>query len=810
MSSNFDFLRNFDNDLHYLACIIEDEIFTSPSAVLTDATTFLEIIIYDIFKKNELEMDNLVYFKDKILFLSETGFLSPELKKNMLKAYSIRNKMHSYNGDAKNHIHLNQIRAVHIHKLLFNVSWLYYDENSPDQFKVQKPSYIHPNRLKDNALIESEIANGKCIICESKTKSEDEIFCRECKYKIEKSDNLKTLRKHFGFKEGFKRNELIEMGFEKGYIGPFLQGLKNDDLINTVGKLNFIDKENTDRFIDEAESMINIEKLLSDFKLKNIGLKDIFNHEFYHKGKNGQYPYVGFYHLFREIFYSDFISRISSDEQISEVLKQSCLTSDEMNEWYFNIFGEEHDIFNEKLIDEIFYYKRRDIEADFEISEDILNEIKKSSRYHEKEDEYLFSLFLTKTVNEKVTKKEALNMAGLTQNDLNGLLEKYPNFKEKFEKSYTQRKMKKFIKHYDYYNYDYSLKKTGLTQNEIEKWLDNAKTGNELYLTFKNEYQQLTVQKYVHYRKTGDSKNKALKKVKCDSETVNHILDEFDNDLEVYLVEKSVELLKLGKTKDQILHELDVTSKWFNTSFDKGMNDDEIYIELYQEYSSNTLPAQIKEFLELIKNKPLKNVLKELDIDENVLNNWYELGKNSINPYEAFYEEFLEYKKEIYVKTMIKTNSSQKAMKKSYLRKEELEEFEEELNEKISTLTMEIVMNELKKGNTTKKACNKASIKLTTLYGWLKQALNGDGYYAEFMDVYKEEYLIPIQHAYAEGIKQGVAEKEIIRTMKRNNFLVSEDVKQLKQLNLFPKPEDKIIELDDELKLEKLNNLQSD
>lgn len=46
--------------------------------------------------------------------------------------------------------------------------------------------------------------------------------------------------------------------------------------------------------------------------------------------------------------------------------------------------------------------------------------------------------------------------------------------------------------------------------------------------------------------------------------------------------------------------------------------------------------------------------------------------------------------------------------------------------------------------------------------------------------------------------------------MKRNNFLVSEDVKQLKQLNLFPKPEDKIIELDDELKLEKLNNLQSD
>ena len=121
MSSNFDYLRNFDNDLHYLACIIEDEIYTSPSAVLTDATTFLEIIVYEIFKKNELEMNDLVYFKDKIIFLSQAGFLTPELKKHMLKAYSIRNKMHSYNGDAKNHIHLNQVRAVHLHKLLFNV-----------------------------------------------------------------------------------------------------------------------------------------------------------------------------------------------------------------------------------------------------------------------------------------------------------------------------------------------------------------------------------------------------------------------------------------------------------------------------------------------------------------------------------------------------------------------------------------------------------------------------------------------------------------------------------------------------------------
>ena len=74
MSANFDFLRNFNNDLHYLACIIEDEIYESPSAVLTDATTFLEIIIYEIFKKYDLSTESLPYFKDKVIALSNGGY----------------------------------------------------------------------------------------------------------------------------------------------------------------------------------------------------------------------------------------------------------------------------------------------------------------------------------------------------------------------------------------------------------------------------------------------------------------------------------------------------------------------------------------------------------------------------------------------------------------------------------------------------------------------------------------------------------------------------------------------------------------
>ena len=802
MSSNFDFLRNFDNDLHYLACIIEDEIYDSPSAVLSDATTFLEIIIYNIIKKNELEIKDLIYFKDKIMFLSEAGYLTQELKKNMLKAYSIRNKMHSYNGDAKNHIHLNQMRAVHIHKLLFNISWLYYIENSSNRFKQSPPSYIHPSRLKDDLLIKSDISNGKCIICESETKSEDEIFCRECKYKIEKSDNLKTLRKHFGFKEGFKRNNLIEMGFEKGYIGPFIQELKNDDLINTVGKQNFIDKEKSKEYIEQAEAMMNVEKILSDFKLKNIELTEIKNHEFYLKGKNNEYPYVGFYHLFNQLLYSTFISQIKTATKIETILNNSYLTLDELNEWYFENNTSEHIIFNEKLIEEIIYYKKRNMEYDFKISDEILNAIKENELYCEKEDEIIFSSFLKNTTHEKITKKEALDAVGLTNEDLEKLLEKYPKFEKKYEKKYTQHKMEKFIKHFDYYDYSKSLKKNGLTQEEIENWLNKAKKSqNEIYLNFLNEFKKTTLKKYIEYRKKGYSENKSLKMIHTDSQTIKQLLNEYNNDLDSFLVCKTIELLKLSKTKNEIINELDLNPNWFNTSIEKGMKGDEEYVELYEEYCKNIIPNQIKTFLEMIKNKPLKNVLKQINMTEKELNNWYEQGKNSIEPYKSFYDEFLEYKKETYVKSMIKTDSKQKALKKSYFTKEELNEFEDELNKKISEKKLEIVINELEKGNTTKKASKKASIKVSTIYDWVNKALNGNEYYKDFYEVFENKYLIPIKKGYALGIKSGVCEKDIIRTLKRNEFMINEDVKYLKQLNLFPTPEDAVMQFDEEIEI---------
>lgn len=812
MSENFDFLRNFNNNLHYLACIIEDEIYDSPSAVLTDATTFLEIIVYELFKKYNLTIESVQHFQDKVDALYGAGIISSDLMKNLKKAYLIRNKMHSYNGDAKNHIMLNKNRAVHIHKLLFNAAWLYYEENSENQFKEAKPSYINPRNFKNQIYTENEIDEGKCIICEKDTK-DGETFCSECKYKIEKSDNLKTIRKHFGYEKGFKRGHLIDMGFEKGYVGSFLQELKNDELIYAVGTLNRIDKENALHYIKEADDMIAIEKLLSDFKLRNIDLRQILNHEFYTLGKNKQYPFVGLYHLISEIYYSDFINKLNSDMTIEELLKQSNYN---LNEWYFNEQTQksvEFSIFNEKLLDEIFAYKKKDCDMDkikekINITDGIIDYIKSNTAeigqlYHQKEDDYIFSLFMRKVSQEKVTKEDALKSVNITQKDLDELLIKHPAFQEKYTKNYTLSRMKRFLKSFDYYSYHFALKKVGLVKDEINDWLKKGEKmqryEDNIFYIFYRDFNDISIRKYIGYRKDRNTRHKAAKKINSKKSTIENLINEnkdYKKEINEILSEYAAEEFNNGKSKNEVIKILDLKPEWLDNALS---SDDETFLNLKKAYSENAIPNQITEFLSLIKNNTLKSTLKTMNLTENEINSWYKKGKSGDETYKSFYDEYFDYKKEIYIKTLRKTNSQKKALNKSGFTQMEIKEYESEFKKEILEKSLKSVIEELKKGQTTKKACKKASIKIDELYSWLEKGLEGDEKYEEFVKVYKKEYLIPIQKGYEEGIKQNASEKEILKTLKRNDFLVNEDYKHLKRLKLYPKPEDVTIKFDDEI-----------
>ena len=198
----------------------------------------------------------------------------------------------------------------------------------------------------------------------------------------------------------------------------------------------------------------------------------------------------------------------------------------------------------------------------------------------------------------------------------------------------------------------------------------------------------------------------------------------------------------------------------------------------------------------------MKNALNELNISENELNDWYEKGKNGDETYKKFYKDFFEYKKDRYIKTLIKTDSKQKALKKSYFTAKEFSEHESAIEKEIFDKSLKTVMDELEKGSTTKDACKKTTFKIKDIYDCLEKGIAGDEDFKDFTDLYMEEYLKIIKKAYAIGIKEGIPEKFIIKTMKKSGFLVNDDVKHLKRLDLFPKPEDVVLEMDEDFEID--------
>ena len=145
----------------------------------------------------------------------------------------------------------------------------------------------------------------------------------------------------------------------------------------------------------------------------------------------------------------------------------------------------EFSIFNEKLIDEIFKYKRKrlgieEIKTKLNITDLILNTIINDKAeigklYRQKEDECVFSLFIKEIAKDKITKKDALKNVNLSEKRLDELLMNNPEFQKRYEKSYTVSRMNRFIKFFDYYNYKSSYKKVGLTVDEINDWLKKGR-----------------------------------------------------------------------------------------------------------------------------------------------------------------------------------------------------------------------------------------------------------------------------------------------------------------------------------------------
>ncbi len=654
MSSNFKFLKNFNRNLYILADTIEKEIYTAPSAVLADGTTFLENLIFDIFKRVNHELDLRIPFADKVEFLAKSNYISINLKKNLLRSYRIRNSMHSINDNVEDHLKLNKLRAVNMHKYLFISAWLYYDEFCDDIFKSSKPSYIHPDKINKGIFNENNIEIKNCIACGTPLGSKNSLFCPHCKEKLHKSDELKSLRKSIGSKTPFKKDRLIELGYSKELRNQLLIELRNEGYVKIVGRLNYFNNEKINELIKETDQYRKVENTLYNLNSRNLSLEEVRNSECYELGKKGIAPFVEIYKIISKLCITTFLRNFFLKESFDNLK----FDIDIVYQWYNQektSFSLDFKKFNQILINNFLKLKRagrdnEEIKKELFINEDIWNYWKTSDNelfvdFFENIKEIKYEIFL-KELRKGNIREDALKIAEITEEDLSDKLANDDSFNKKFNEQYVEKRSNKFIHYLNQESIETSAVKSKLSIEEVNQWVEKGrKTREEPFKSFCLKYTKALMDKYLRLLRKTDIENafvnSQIKRDDLDSwirkgqrqyDDSNDMFITFYSKLTKILLNKYVEARKNGKRKKEAAKEIGKTVESVKNLLDNKMNE-----ECRQKLEKIKADLIIDSFKE---GKTKEETILKVDISLNELNEYLELGKDEESQYHALYEEY--------------------------------------------------------------------------------------------------------------------------------------------------------------------------
>ena len=143
--SNFDFLKNFNEELYDIGVKMEDDVINSPRAVTADATLFLETLVKDMYRLSNKKLEShLISFYKKIDNLYRQGVITYIYKNKLQDAYNLRNKIH------KNYQDVEEERKVafDLHKRLFYIAKKYFRDFCDQEKTSPFPNTRNPNTRK--------------------------------------------------------------------------------------------------------------------------------------------------------------------------------------------------------------------------------------------------------------------------------------------------------------------------------------------------------------------------------------------------------------------------------------------------------------------------------------------------------------------------------------------------------------------------------------------------------------------------------------------------------------------------------------
>lgn len=772
--SNFDFLKDYDNDLYKLGNRIEENVNASPAAVKTYATPFLEHVLKLLLEKIGRKYNSRKDFYYQLDAVYREGKINYSFKQKIYGAYQLRNKIHDNIEEMERSEYLI---AQQLHKNLYNIAKKMYRDFSPAYDPFMGVPEFKPIEVEKSTeeleLIEIpdfseviEINYDYCIICGEPNHSNYSLCCEKCNRVMDNANNFITIRNTFGSDARLTKEDLIEYGIPEGYVNQLVNSMVRERMLDVKGRYITFNNMHLDEYLSKIDNYIAVCELITKFREDKMSAGEIKETREYRLGSRKELPFYQFYKITNREIIKKFENDLVTTRDLWKSIEYTTITEDQLERWYKRQLGHYRRgerngpfiVFNDLLIGEYLDLKRcgeleSDIKAQLNITDEIYDFwIVYDKRFTSKIKEINIEL-LSEAITAGKTKSEVIEYAGVTLREYEDLI-KVSDFNDtefsRLRKREIESRKRQFIKYLFNYDLPIACKKAKITLEDFYDYYEEYDVESDFY----KKSTRMLMDKYLFQRKRGKTKMEAIDEVKIKQSYYNRwskrsaYADFRDREMDV-IVELILKGLRQNKSFEEISQTADVSVSSIKSYIQVGKKGSKTFKPLSDYYENVIIPEKISGFLKANDKKTIRKALESTGMTYDEIDGYYQLGRKGDEKYVPFYETFFEIKKRNYVFYIAKKKSHKIAMRESHLTQDEFDSSQSDLEELLRKLRFNLVMEAISNNKTSNIAAGKANCTVDEIYEWYFRGKDGDEDYVEFYENFHKAYvkpnIVPIQ-----------------------------------------------------------------
>lgn len=764
--SNFDFIREFDNTLYVLGSKVEKNVNISPSAVITDASRFLEYLLKKLMEKAGLKYNSYKDFYEQLDSVYRLGEINYDYKQLIYSAYLLRNKIHAdFDEFQKNEVQF----ALSIHEKLYYIAKKYYQDNYEDYDQYKGIPSFKPIELdtSDDEIEQVKIPDFNdivdikydyCIICGEPNHSNYSLLCPDCNRKLDDANNFISIRNYFGKNSSFTKEDLLEYGLKEAYANQLISSLTRQNMLKVRGRYISFNNMGLDDYLSSIDKYLTICELVTKFREDKITPNQIKKTTEYRHGSKKIETYYQFYKVIDQEIINKFERDILKTRDIKNTVEFTTITEKQLERWYkvgMNSYkkgnvNESFKLVNELLIAEYIELKRQgmldsQIRKQLNVTDEIYDFFSLIDKDFEDEIAEIKIKLLLDAITSGKTREETIEYAGVTAREYDNIV-KVANFKKsefaQIRNAEIEKRKNKFVNYLKTNDLKTACRLAKITLDDFYEYYESSSPESDFY----KKSTEILMRKYLAQRKISKSKTEAIEKIGIKKKYVERWLTRSqyrhfkDENLKI-TVDLILRGFKNKKPIDEIARSSEVTVNAIYVYIDMGRRGDKIYVPLFEYYENEVIPEKLEKFITTDKN--YKKSLEFADLSEEELERYYELGKSGDERFKNFYDKFYDIKKGTYALYIEKGKSHKIAMKESRLTEEEYEENRDDMDRIIRTVKFKLVLDEIKNDKTSNIAAKKARCSVDEIYEWYFKGRDGEEEYEDFYKGFHGLYVRP-------------------------------------------------------------------